>query len=296
VLFIFLFTYIILLKRVFVGFFVMEWRFIMGHYDAPLAPSPSTPITRNTTPTLNISSDKSTFPTPPTTSSPVVDQSSRILYRSKEGIDQYSKPLDIDPLATTKQKSSLPLLPTISSSSSPTAPQNTATTQTLQPHTTLPQQFFQGRPVDTNLHPPLTTLRASTSSFDPNPTTSAPSSTPPWDTSNRDAYFYLKNPRDYTNKQPKPRPDLMFSNTWTHARFDLDRIEDVLDLETGLFLPWDAPCPDYGRIRCFAIRLPSLHLIKDYFLSSFNSGHGWKKLRWQELPKVKRPWHKKSKI
>jgi hypothetical protein len=64
----------------------------------------------------------------------------------------------------------------------------------------------------------------------------------------------------------------MFSNTWTHARFDLTRIEEVLDPKTGLFLSWFAPRPDYGNVECFPLRLNALFMIKDYFLKSFQTG------------------------
>jgi hypothetical protein len=82
----------------------------------------------------------------------------------------------------------------------------------------------------------------------------------------------LKSPNDYLKKLPKPRPDLLFSKTWTQARFDIDNISDVLDIKSGLFLPWDASRPDCGIIRCYAIRLPCLHLVEKYFLAAFNTG------------------------
>jgi hypothetical protein len=65
----------------------------------------------------------------------------------------------------------------------------------------------------------------------------------------------------------------MFSNTWQHARFDIDNIADVIDVKNGgIFLPWEANRPDHGRITCFPIHLPSLHLVKKFYLSSFNTG------------------------
>jgi hypothetical protein len=65
----------------------------------------------------------------------------------------------------------------------------------------------------------------------------------------------------------------MFSNTWQHARFDIDNIADVIDVKNGgIFLRWEANRPDHGRITCFPIRLPSLHLVKRFYLSSFNTG------------------------
>jgi hypothetical protein len=130
-----------------------------------------------------------------------------------------------------------------------------------------PQQYFQGRPVDVPQPPPL---RSSNSSFDP---TASTSNEPIWDGHQRDSYKYLKSPNDYLSQQPEPRPDKMVSNTWQHARFDIDNIADVLDIKNGgIFLPWEAPRPDHGRIKCFPIRLPSIHLVKQFYLSSFNTG------------------------
>jgi hypothetical protein len=55
--------------------------------------------------------------------------------------------------------------------------------------------------------------------------------------------------------------------------FDIDNIADVLDIKNGgIFLPWEAPCPDHGRIKCFPIHLPLLHLVKQFYVSSFNTG------------------------
>jgi hypothetical protein len=62
------------------------------------------------------------------------------------------------------------------------------------------------------------------------------------------------------------------SNTWTHARFDLNTIEGVINHEDGTFLPWSAPRPDHGTITCFPVKLPVLFMIKDYFIRSFNIG------------------------
>jgi hypothetical protein len=64
----------------------------------------------------------------------------------------------------------------------------------------------------------------------------------------------------------------MHSTTWAHACFDLDFIANVLNLDTGHFLPWHASRPVFGKIICHPIQLSSLHLIKEYFLSSFNTG------------------------
>jgi hypothetical protein len=65
---------------------------------------------------------------------------------------------------------------------------------------------------------------------------------------------------------------VMESNTWTHACFDLNKMERVLHHRTGEFLPWQAPRPDHGLVTCIPVKLPSLFTVKNYFLRSFNVG------------------------
>jgi hypothetical protein len=77
-----------------------------------------------------------------------------------------------------------------------------------------------------------------------NPPTAA-SSTPPWDSFNHNEFGYIRNPEEFLSHLP--RNTVMFSTTWTHVRFDLTCIKEVLDPRTGLFLPWHAPRPDYGN-------------------------------------------------
>jgi hypothetical protein len=265
----------------------------------------STPVTCNTTPTLQISTDGTTNFTPASTSPPALSSNTQIMFRAPDGTTQYSKPLDEDPFVTNETTTNqlsvttqLPLVPDPSPSRDRSQTQETTTDLAPQqptappnlPQSSAPQQaFFQGRPVNVNFTTPPSTLRTvATSSFAP-PTATATTATPPgstdlldptqpgspaWDTFDRDAHSHdgISPAAVKKKKKSKERASLLHSTTWTHARFDLDKIDEALDLDTGLFLPWDAPRPDHGRIRNFALYMPSLHLDQKVFLSSFNSG------------------------
>jgi hypothetical protein len=109
----------------------------------------------------------------------------------------------------------------------------------------------------------------------PQPTTTPsqdppPNPTPPWDTHDRESFNYIHTPDQYLATQEQMT--VMSSNTWTHARFDLNQMERVLHHSTGEFLPWHAPRPDHGLVTCFPVKLPSLFMVKNYFLRSFNVG------------------------
>jgi hypothetical protein len=187
-----------------------------------------------------------------------------------------------------------PLVPNPTPPRDQAATTDTAPSQPTEPapnlqSATQQQAFFQGRPVNVNFTPPTLLRTAVTSSFVPAPTTTAPSASssntsdaldpnqtdpPAWDTNDQDAHSIegVSPNAVKRKKKKKKRASLLISTTWTHARFDLDKIDEALDLDTGLFLPWDAPRPDYGRIRNFALYMPSLHLYQKVFLSSFHSG------------------------
>jgi hypothetical protein len=254
----------------------------------------STPVTCNTTPTLQISTDGTTNFTPALTSPP------QIMFKAADGTTQLSRPLADDHFVTnvtaTNQPSvdtQPPLVPNPSPSRDQTTDQATLDTASSQPteppnlQPTSQQAFFQGRPVNINFTPPPRSLRTAViSSFAPppatTPTATAPTATSPgsadppdltqpgspaWDTFDHDAHSHdgISPAAIKKKKKSKERASLLHSTTWTHARFDLDKIDEALDLDTGLFLPWDAPRPDYGRIRNFALYMPSLHLDQKVF-------------------------------
>jgi hypothetical protein len=239
----------------------------------------TTPVTRNTTPTANISSTQSPLISL-SDSLPTEDPTSpQVMFRARDGTIAYSKPLDVDPLTTCSNPStSTPM----NSASTPPALHQLPTQQVENKPKQVENNPIQveDKPTsqDVRLQQPHNTVRNAPttapnlpshgSSFHPPATTT--NSTPPWDSHDRDGYNYFKNPRDYLRSLPTQ--PVMFSNTWTHARFDLTRIEEVLDPKTGLFLSWFAPRPDYGNVECFPLRLNALFMIKDYFLKSFQTG------------------------
>jgi hypothetical protein len=244
--------------------------------------SPSTPITRNTTPTLDISADQSPAFTP-TGEPPALHP----LFRTQHNIgtvppdtqvllcDDNREPHLSRPVAGTVYRNPFQPLPPTQHSS--TAPHFTHTqhfsyniNNNPAPDTSAPAPSSSNTSSDPqpNSTPAQTPSHQQGQQTDPPP--GNPNSTPPWDTFNREAYGYIHTPEQYINSQPQRA--VLESNTWTHARFDLNKIERVLHLPSGTFLPWYTPRPDHGHITCFPVKLPLLFMVKNYFIRSFNVG------------------------
>jgi hypothetical protein len=254
----------------------------------------TTPITRNTTPTLpfdaaanspliSLSPMTTTGNTPTLAhesqsfaSAPASAQSLQTLNNNSAAIPLVPQPphdnsAGISAPAPSISPPALASLPTQRFGNVRILQPPTVSPQQQQPSTSIPTSARQ-QPHNTSNSVPAPPAAASASdAANPPADASTNSTTPPWDSFNRDEFGYIRNPAEFLAHLP--RNTVMFSTTWTHARFDLTRIEEVLDPRTGLFLPWYAPRPDYGdEVRCHPIRVNALFMIKDYFLVSFRTG------------------------
>jgi hypothetical protein len=253
----------------------------------------TTPVTRNTTPTLAFDAVQtspliSLSPMTTTGTTPTQENQSFVLAgtttTTSHTRDHNSTPIPLvpQPPSGISAPASAPD-PAVSPPALASLPtQRFGNVRILHPPTASPQQQQQPsshpiptparqQPHNTPASVPATTAAPSATLPDAANPSAAGSSTPPWDSFNRDEFGYIRNPAEFLAHLP--RNSVMFSTTWTHARFDLTRIEEVLDPRTGLFLPWYAPRPDYGdEVRCHPIRVHALFMIKDYFLVSFRTG------------------------
>jgi hypothetical protein len=221
--------------------------------------SPSTPLTRNTTPTPNISLDASVLPlsqqATPSTIQPVnspnilrndtdafadspllqtqqtntesTNTTASSLLQNKQSVQS---PKSSDPpamhTATTLnpqfQLLTCKLPPSLLAPSVPTLPM----LQQSIPHQSNVQRLQQPTPKQP---PPqqyfqgrpvdVTQPPPQRSSISSFDPTAPNSTEPTWDEHQRDSYKYLKSPNDYLSRLPEPRPDKMVSNTWQHACF-----------------------------------------------------------------------------
>jgi hypothetical protein len=95
----------------------------------------------------------------------------------------------------------------------------------------------------------------------------------PWNSYERKSYLF--NPTKYTEERAKydkkNAPRYSDTTSWTRARFNPDDADLVIDPTTGLFRPWQAERPEYGPIECHPIQINEVYMIRELFISTFQS-------------------------
>jgi hypothetical protein len=96
-----------------------------------------------------------------------------------------------------------------------------------------------------------------------------------WDSFERSKVIHTE--KQYIeSRKNKPATRAAYSNVlaWTKARFNPDSADAVIDPTTGQFVSWCAHHPERGAIDCFPVPVNNVFMIKDLFMTRFNSGPG----------------------